>query len=99
MDESSVVVEVTFWEANGWALAGDGFSCLLKFEAGSVELDFAANLTFDHDTQRKETKLQEYTDVKRLGGISSHHGVSWRAGRSTLEWHSKNAESDDKKHG
>ncbi len=24
---------------------------------------------------------------------------SWRVGRSTLEWHSKNAESDDKKHG
>ncbi len=47
--------------------------------------------------ERKETKVKEYTDVKRLGGISSHHGVSWCVGQNT--WLSKNAESDDKKHG
>ncbi len=35
----------------------------------------------------------------RLGGCSSHRGSSWRAGRSMLEWCSKNAESDDKRHG
>ncbi len=54
LDESSVVIEVMSWEANGWALAGDGFSGLLKFEAGSVELDFAANLIFEHETTERK---------------------------------------------
>ncbi len=85
------------WLGVGWWW----FQLLVEVWSGFSRTGLCGKLNFwtRNSTERKETKIKEYTDVKRLGGISSHHGVSWRAGRSTLEWHSKNAESDDKKHG
>ncbi len=104
MAGSSVVVDVMSWEANGWALAEDAELWLIEVlrrsqTRGQGVVAKLKPRTRNSQRKRKETKVKERKDVTRLGGFSSHRGSSWRAGQSTLEWRSKNAESDDKKHG